>query len=189
MKIQPLLYKAGCATCGAISTLPIYLIHTKVITNKLIVFKAKELKYMFLMCNLFAIQNTIFENLNFISNNGVRGACAAVSISPIVITLKIKKLKSRLNLDPNYKIFILITILREVIFYGLMYTLFHLNIKGMKVVGPIIANIISYPFKFIIIKYSYPILDIKFKNMKKGFIFEVFESSIGDVVALSLIYK
>lgn len=189
MKIHPILYRIGCATCGAVSTLPIDLIHTKVITNKTVIFKPKELGYMFLMCNMFAIQNTIFENLRFISNNGIRGACAAVSISPIVITLKIKKLKSRLNLEPKYKIFILTTILREIIFYGLMYTFYNLNINGIKVFGPMLANLISYPFKFMIIKYSYPILNIKFINMKKSFIFELLDSSIGDIVALNLIYR
>ena len=188
MIIHPFLYKVGCATCGAASTLPIDLIHTKVITNKTVIFKPKELGYIFLMCNMFAIQNTIYENLKFISNNGIRGACAALTISPIVIILKIKKLKLRLNLEPKYKIFIFTTLVREIIFYGLMYLLYNLNINGIKIFGPMLANLITYPFKFIIIKYSYPILNMKFNNIKKGVIFEILESSFGNIIAFNLIY-
>ena len=189
MIINPLLYKVGCATCGALTSLPIDLLHTKVITNKPITFKLKELKYMFIMCNLFAIQNTIYDKYKFISNNGLRGACAALTISPIVITFKIKKLKSRLELNPKYKIFIFTTLLREIIFFTLLYSLYNLKIKGIKILAPIIANLISYPFKFIIIKYSYPSLNINFNNMKKSYIFELLESSLGDIISLYLIYK
>ena len=164
-------------------------IHTKVITNKTVIFKQKEFGYMFLMCNMFAIQNTIYENIKFISNNGIRGACAALTISPIVIILKIKRFKLRLNLEPKYKIFIFTTLLREIIFYGLMYSFYHLNINGIKIFAPLLANLISYPLKFIIMIYSYPILNIKFNNIKKTFIFEILESSIGDIIALNLIYR
>ena len=189
MKLQPFLYKVGCATCGAAFTLPIDIIHTNVITNKTVIFKPKELGYIFFMCNMFAIQNTIYENLKFISNNGIRWAGAALTISPIVIILKIKKLKLRLNLEPKYKIFIFTTLVREIIFYALIYSLYNLNINGIKIFGPMLANLISYPFKFMIMKYSYPILNIKFNNIKKGLIFEILESSIGDIVTLYLIYR
>ena len=47
MIIHPFLYKVGCATCGAACTLPIDLIHTKVITNKTVIFKPKEFGYFF----------------------------------------------------------------------------------------------------------------------------------------------
>ena len=81
------------------------------------------------------------------------------------------------------------TLLREMMFYGLMYSFYNLNINGIKILGPIFANLISYPLKFMIIKYSYPTLNMKYNIMIKSFIFEILESSIGDVIAINLIYQ
>lgn len=189
MKIHPFLYKVGCASCGAITILPINIIHTKIITNNKVVFKPKELLYIILMCNIFAIQNIIFHNINYIKNNGIKGACTAIYISPLIIYLKIKKFKCRFNLDPKYKIFIITTIIKEIVFYTSLYSFYNLNFKIMKIIAPILSNIISYPFKFIILKYSYPMLDIKFKIMKKTLKFEIFESSLGDMIGFYLMYK
>tara|TARA_Y100000816_G_scaffold289258_1_gene275363 strand:+ start:901 stop:1479 length:579 start_codon:yes stop_codon:yes gene_type:complete len=189
MKLYPLIHRSACATCGALVALPIDIIHTRVITNKTIIIKPKELGFIFIMCNMFALQNTIYENLKFISNNGIRGSVASLSISPLVLFIKIKKMYLRLNLYPLYKNFIFWTLLRETIYYSFLYTILTFDNGSYKLFAPFIANTIAYPFKIIMLKKSYPTLDINYTIIKKGIFFELLESSLGDSVALYLIYK
>jgi len=189
MKLYPLVYRSACATCGALTVLPIDIVHTRIVTNKTVMVRPRELGLIFAMCNMFALQNTVYENLKFITNNGIRGSVASLSISPLVLFIKIKKMYSRLNIYPLYKDFIFWTLLRETIYYSLLYTIYNFNNGIYKLFAPFIANTIAYPFKIIMLKKSYPILNINYTIIKKGIFFELLESSIGDSIAFYLIYR
>jgi hypothetical protein len=79
--------------------------------------------------------------------------------------------------------------LRETIYYSFLYTILTFDNGSYKLFAPFIANTIAYPFKIIMLKKSYPTLDINYTIIKKGIFFELLESSLGDSVALYLIYK
>ena len=59
--INPYLYRACSASCGALSTFPIDIIQTSVLTQQNVTLRVNELPLMLIMTNLFAIQNTVFS--------------------------------------------------------------------------------------------------------------------------------
>ena len=183
------LYKVTCATCGGLSTLPIDMLQTKILTNSSINFNLNELKYMFAMCNVFAFQNIVYNNSNFILNKLLRGIFTAFIISPSVIYLKMQKYYNRLNILPKYKYFIFFTFLREILFYSILYSLYISNLKYNKFLGPLIANFLVFPLKVLNVKYSYKKFNIKTYNIKYTALIEILKSSIGDIIALFLIYN
>lgn len=187
--IVPYLYKVTCATCGGLSTLPIDILQTKILTNTSIAVNLNELKYMFAMCNVFAFQNIVYDNSNFILNKSLRGIFTAFIISPSVIYLKMQKYYNRLNTLPKYKYFIFFTFLRELLFYSILYSLYISNLKYNKFLAPLIANFLVFPLKVLNVKYSYKKFNIKSNNIKYSALIEILKSTIGDSIALFLIYK
>jgi len=187
--ITPYLYKVSCASCGGLSTLPIDILQTKILTNSSINVNFNELKYMFAMCNIFAFQNIIYDNSNFIFNKSLRGIFAGFIITPSVVYFKMKQYYNRLNILPKYKYFIILTFLREILFYSILYTLYASNLKYNKFLAPLIANSFAFPIKVLTIKYSYKTFNIKTSNIKYSALIEILKSAIGDSITLFLIYK
>ncbi len=184
--IKPYIHKVICSSCGGISTLPLDILQTKILTNKNIEFTSKEFKYLFLMCNIFAFQNLIYDLNKYFYNNAIKGALSGLIISPFVTYIDMKKYHCRLKIKPNYKNFISISILREIVFYSLLYNLYFSNIKYIQILSPLITNIIAYPIKIYKLKKSYNII-INNKNIKLSILLEILKSSIGDCIALFLI--
>lgn len=189
INLYPIVHKVACASCGGLTTLPIDILQTKVLTNEKVNVNINELQYMFIMCNLFAFQNSIYEFLKFIPSKVLRGIFAGLTITPPVIYFNIQKYYSRIKIYPLYKKFIILTLLRETFFYSTLYGLYSKNIKYNKILVPLIANLISFPLKIIIIKISYPSLNITVDCIKNTALIEIIKSAIGDGVALYLIYK
>ncbi len=189
VKINPYLYRACSASCGALSTLPIDIIQTSVLTQRNVTLRVNELPLMLIMSNLFAIQNTVFSCTNCIPNISLRAILASLSISPFVIFIQAKKYYYRFGLSPNYKKFIFWTTLREIVFYITIYNLYKSNIYLSQILAPLFSNIISYSFRIIAIKKSYLDIDITYKNILYASILEIIKSSIGDSISLFLIYN
>ena len=187
--ITPYLYKVTCATCGGLSTLPIDMLQTKILTNNSININFNEFKYMFAMCNIFAFQNIIYTNSNFIFNKSLRGIFAGFIITPSVVYFKMQQYYNRLNILPKYKYFIFLTFFREILFYSILYTLYASNLKYNKFLAPLIANSLAFPLKVLTVKYSYKTFNIKTNNIKYSALIEILKSAIGDSIALFLIYK
>lgn len=189
IKIYPYLYRACAASCGAISTLPIDIIQTSILTQKNISLKVNELPLILLMSNLFAIQNTVFTSTTCIPNISIRAIIASLSISPFVILIQAKKYYYRFGISPIYKNFIFWTTLREIVFYISIYNLYKSNFFLSQFFIPILSNIFAYTFKILAIKKSYHNLYITNKNILYSAILEIFKSSLGDSIALFLIYN
>ena len=189
VKINPYLYRACSASCGALSTLPIDIIQTSVLTQRNVTLRVNELPLMLIMSNLFAIQNTVFSCTNCIPNISFRAILASLSISPFVIFIQAKKYYYRFGISPIYKNFIFWTTLREIVFYITIYNLYKSNIHFSQILAPLLSNIVAYYFRIIAIKKSYQELDITYKNIFYGSILEIIKSSIGDSIALFLIYN
>jgi|TARA_Y100000992_G_scaffold302657_1_gene278061 hypothetical protein len=187
MIIQPYLHKVICSSCGALITLPIDIVQTNVLSNTSYIFKPNEFKYMFLMINVFSIQNYIFDIINYINNNAIKGFICGFTISPIVIYLKIKKYYLRFNSYPIYKNFIFIYTLREMLFYSILYSLYYSNIPYIKLYASLLTNIFIFPIKIIALKYSYLFLVINKNSIIKSSFIEILKSAIGDSIALNLI--
>ena len=126
--IYPTIYRISASSCGALSSIPLDVVQTKILSGEKDIFKISELKWTFLMTFLFTIQNSVYEFTKFIPNKTIRGTLSGLSASPFYILVEIKKMKNRLGIDPFYKKFIFWLTFREILVYVTIYNLFMLII-------------------------------------------------------------
>jgi hypothetical protein len=189
INIYPSLYRIGASSCGALTTIPLDILQTKIVSNKPIEFKLDEIKIMFLMTTLFSIQNGVYNWSGFLNNKSFRGALAGLSVVPFYIFLESKKLYSRIGIKPKYKNFIFWITLRQIIVFVTLYNTFELKIKYAKFISAFLANSFGFPLRIIALKQGYPSLNFDINNIKKTGLLEILKSSIGDGSTLYLIYN
>ena len=189
INLYPILYRIGASSCGALTTIPLDILQTKIVSNQSIEFKLEEFKIMFLMTALFSIQNGVYNWSSFLNNKSLRGALAGLSAAPFYIFLESKKLYSRLNLLPKYKNFIFWITLRQVIVFVTLYNIFELNIVYAKFFSAFLANSFGFPLRILALKQGYPTLKFDLNNIQKTGLLEIVKSSIGDGTTLYLIYN
>lgn len=189
INFYPTLYRLGASSCGALTTIPLDILQTKIISNQTIEFKLEEFKIMFLMTALFSIQNGVYNWSSFFNNKSLRGALAGLSAAPFYIFLESKKLYSRLGLLPKYKVFIFWITLRQIIVFVTLYNIFDLNIIYAKFISAFLANSFGFPLRILALKQAYPTLNFDLNNIKKTGLLEIIKSSIGDGTTLYLIYN
>ena len=51
INLYPIVHKVACASCGGLTTLPIDILQTKVLTNQKVNINPDELQYMFISCD------------------------------------------------------------------------------------------------------------------------------------------
>lgn len=189
INLYPSLYRIGASSCGALTTIPLDILQTKIVSNQPIEFKLEEFKIMFLMTALFSIQNGVYNWCAFLNNKSLRGALAGLSAAPFYIFLESKKLYSRLGLTPKYKNFIFWITIRQIVVFVTLYNTFDLNIMYAKFVSAFFANFFGFPLRILALKQGYPSLNFDIKNIKKTGLLEILKSSIGDGSTLYLIYN
>lgn len=187
--IHPSIYRICASSCGALSTLPLDIVQTKILSGEKDIFKINELKWTFLMTFLFTIQNSVYEFTSFIPNKSIRGTLSGLSASPFYILVEMKKMKNRLGLYPFYKKIIFWPTFREIIVYVTIYNLFMLNIPYSKLLASLLSNGFGFPLKIIAFKNGYPTLNYSYDKIKKTALIEIIKSSIGDSITLYLIYN
>ena len=189
INLYPSLYRIGASSCGALTTIPLDILQTKIVSNQPIEFKLEEFKIMFLMTALFSIQNGVYNWSAFLNNKSLRGTLAGLSAAPFYIFLESKKLYSRLGLTPTYKNFIFCITIRQILVFVTLYNIIDLNIMYAKFVSAFFANFFGFPLRILALKQAYPTLNFDIKNIKKTGLLEIVKSSIGDGTTLYLIYN
>jgi hypothetical protein len=189
LMIHPIIYRICASSCGALSSIPLDIVQTKILSGEKDIFKINELKWTFLMTFLFTIQNSVYEFTSFIPNKSIRGTLSGLSASPFYILVEMKKMKNRLGLYPFYKKFIFWLTFREIIVYVTIYNLFMLNIPYSKLLASLLSNGFGFPLKIIAFKNGYPTLNYSYDKIKKTALIEIIKSSIGDSITLYLIYN
>ena len=188
--INPLIYRIVCSSCGGLSTLPLDIAQTKILSNnEKITISYQEIKWMLFIPLIFSLQNTVYSQTSFIKNQSLRGILSGLAASPPYIIIEIKKMQNRLNLLPNYKKIIFWFTLREIIVYICIYNLYNLKIPFSNFIAALIANSFGFPLKIIAFKQSFPTLKINSSTIKKTAILEILKSAIGDGITLYLIYN
>lgn len=187
--LLPCIYRICASSCGAISSVPLDVIQTKILSEEKDIFKIEELKWTFIMTLLFSIQNTVFEMTSFIPNKTIRGTLSGLSASPFYLIAEIKKMQSRLGFKPFYKGFVFWLTFREIIVYVTLYNLFMINFPYSKFIAALLANGFGFPFRIIALKQGYPMLNYSNDKIKKTALLEILKSAIGDSITLYLIYN
>lgn len=187
--IYPTLYRICASTCGALSSVPLDVAQTKILSGEKNIFKVDELKWTMVITLLFTIQNSVYEFTSFIPNKSIRGTLSGLSASPFYILVEAKKMKSRLGIYPFYKKFALWMTIREILVYVTIYNLFMLNIPYSKFLASLTANGLGFPLKIIAFKQGYPMLNYSYNKIKKTALLEIIKSSIGDSITLYFIYN
>lgn len=187
--INPILYQYLCSTTSSLVTLPIDITQTKILSTKEVYIDLSEIKWLLLFPLIFTSQNIVYNELYNIKNTMLRGAIAGFLTSPIYTFLETKKMYRRLNILPRYEIYFKIILIRQTIFYSILYEISQLNIVFSNFIAAIIANSIGFPIKLIALSYSYSIFVINKKTIKITALLEIIKASISDGLALFLIYK
>ena len=111
--ISPYLYKVTCATCGGLSTLPIDMLQTKILTNSSINVNFNEFKYMFAMSNIFGLHTLGAEVMlcgpshlipKYISDFGVKithNIDEALEWGDVINVLRIQRERMGIGLIPS----------------------------------------------------------------------------------------
>lgn len=186
--INPFLYRFCASSCAGLSIMPLDVLQTKILSQEDKVFKPKELRLTVLLPFIFAIQNSVYAWSVFLPNQSMRGILSGLAATPLYIFVEIKKLKIRLNIYPYYRNYIFWMTIREILVYVIIYNILYLPIPLNKLWAPLIANSLGYILKIIAYKTAYPTLYITSKTIKSTAILEIIKSSIGDGLALFLIY-
>lgn len=187
--VNPLAYRLICSASGGLSTLPIDVLQTKIISNQDVEFKIKEFKWLILAPFIFSLQNSVYNWAKFIPSQSIRGTLAGLSAAPPYIFLEINKIRMRLNILPNYRSFALIMTIREILVYVTIYNIIVLNIPYSKFISALLANSIGFPIRIYALKKSYSTLNINFAIFKKTALLEIIKSTTGDTITLLLLYK
>mgnify|MGYP001166968456 FL=1 len=187
--LYPTIYRLGAATCGSLTTIPLDIIQTQIISKQRPTINFNELKFPLYNTLIFTIQNTVYSSTNNIDSQSIRGLFSGLSATPLFYVMETKKMVSRLNVYPIIYKLILWLAIREIVAYVLLYNIIVLNIPYSKFIGSLVANSCGFPLKFIAQKKAYPILNIQYKSMKKTATVEILKNSISDAVTLYLIYN
>ena len=187
--IHPFIYRFSASSCAGLSIMPLDILQTKILSHQEKVFKPEELKLTILLPLIFSIQNSVYEWSKFLPNQSLRGITAGLAAAPLYIFVEIKKLKMRLDIYPYYKKYIFWMTLRELIVYTIIYNVLYFPIPYAKFFAPLTANSVGFIFKLIAYKSAYPSLHITSQTIKSTCLIEIIKSSIGDGLALFLIYS
>lgn len=185
-KLNPIILKFCCASGSGITIIPLDVIQTKLITNKNIEFKLIEFKWILLSATIFTIQNNFYNWSKFIPYFSLRGAISGLLISPIYVYLESNKLYSRTNIIAEMKIFTIILVIRQVIFYTILYRLLIINYQHINYIAAFICNAIGYPIKIFAFYKSCPNLKLNYISIRNAAFIEILKSSLGDGFALCL---
>ena len=186
--INPFFYQYLCTTTSSLITLPIDIAQTKIISSTPTVFDLNELKWLILFPLIFTSENIIYNKLHYIKNTFLRGAISGIIITPLYTYLETQKLYARLSIFPNYKIYIKLILIRQALFYGLLYSISLFNTSYSTFIAAFIANIVGFPIKLLALSKSYSVFIINKKTIKITAILEIIKASISDGTALFLMY-
>ena len=185
-KLNPIISKFCCASCSAFSIIPLDVIQTKLITNKNIEFKLIEFKWIILSALIFTIQNNFYNWCKFIPYFSLRGALSGLLISPIYIYLESNKLYSRTNIIAEMKIFSIILLIRQIVFYTILYRLLIIKFQHINYITAFICNAIGYSIKTFAFYKSCPNLKLNYISIRNAAFIEILKSSLGDGFSICL---
>ena len=186
--VNPIVYKYMCTTATNLITLPLDITQTKILNTDTTNININEIRWLLLFPLIFTSQNIIYNNLLFIKSNALRGAITGIISTPVYIFLETKKLYSRINNYPRLLIYTRWILLRQIIFYSILYKISNLNIYYSKFLSALLANTAGFPIKLIALKNSYNSFNINKKTFRLTTFIEILKSSISDGLALYLIY-
>lgn len=191
--VHPFLYKLGCAGVSCIVTLPLDIAQTTILTHQKYIFNLRELNGIICGGLLFSVQNSLYENSNFLNNNILRSGLSGLLVTPIYMLLEINKFYSRykkfpiLNFSDKLNNFVSIIMIRETSMYiFLYYSLLHKNIY-INIFGVIIANIYGTMIRLYSLKLGYPFIRNNFNLY--FYIIDICKNSIGDYIIFKLLYR
>ena len=121
--MNPTLYRVCSSACGGLSTLPLDVLQTKIMSTEKVEFNLNEFKWISLMPLVFVLQNTAYSMSNMINSQIIRGVIAGLAASPLYIFLEIKKYQSRLKILPIMNKFIFCMTILEIVVYVTLYSI------------------------------------------------------------------
>ena len=188
MICNPILYRYLSATTSSLATLPLDIAQTKILSTTSTNININEIQFILLAPLIFTSQNLIYSELSNVKNILVRGALAGFLSSPIYSFIEIRKIHTRLNILPHCNTYIKIFLLRQTIFYAILYKITSLNIKYSIFLSALIANTIGYPIKLLALASSYSVFKINKNTVRLTGLIEIIKASISDGLSIYFMY-
>jgi len=190
--VHPIVYKMACSTLVHVLTLPLDITCSSLLTNQMFKVQLKEINAILTASFFFALQNLLYDNLDFISSNIIKSTSSGILSTPFYLYHELNKVRNRYSINPNLlswrKIMIIGSIRQTTIIVSLYYFAF-INNKFVALLGTLITNLYGIIMKNYILKLSYPIINIDLFNLKRVIFLDILRCSLNDYLTLQLVYN
>ncbi len=182
----------ACSTFVHVLTLPLDIACTSLLTNQIFKFQVKEINTVLSSSLFFAIQNLLYDNLDFINNNIIKSSSSGMLSVPFYLYHELNKVKNRYSINPNllkWKKIIVIGSIRQITVIVFLYYFAFFNNKVIGLLGTLMINLYGILMKNYMLKLSYPFINIDIFNLKRVIFLDILRSSLNDYLTLQLIYN
>jgi len=190
--VNPIVYKMACSTLVHIITLPLDITCTSLLTNQMCKLELKEINSILTASFFFAVQNLLYDNLNFININFIKSSSSGLLSTPFYLFHELNKVRNRYSIKPNlikWRKIIIIGSIRQTTIIASLYYFAFLNNKFLGLLGTFLTNLYGILMKNYLLQVSYPIIKVNLFNIKRIIFLDLLRSSLNDYLTLQLIYN
>lgn len=190
--VNPIVYKMACSTLIHIITLPLDITCTSLLTNQMCKLELKEINSILTASFFFAVQNLLYDNLNFININFIKSSSSGLLSTPFYLFHELNKVRNRYSIKPNlikWRKIIIIGSIRQTTIIASLYYFAFLNNKFLGLLGTFLTNLYGILMKNYLLQVSYPIIKVNLFNIKRIIFLDLLRSSLNDYLTLQLIYN
>ena len=190
--VNPIVYKMACSTLIHIITLPLDITCTSLLTNQMCKLELKEINSILTASFFFAVQNLLYDNLNFININFIKSSSSGLLSTPFYLFHELNKVRNRYSIKPNlikWRKIIIIGSIRQTTIIASLYYFAFLNNKFLGLLGTFLTNLYGILMKNYLLQVSYPIIKVNLFNIKRIIFLDLLRSSLNDYSTLQLIYN
>jgi len=182
----------ACSTLVHIITLPLDITCTSLLTNQMCKLELKEINSILTASFFFAVQNLLYDNLNFININFIKSSSSGLLSTPFYLFHELNKVRNRYSIKPNlikWRKIIIIGSIRQTTIIASLYYFAFLNNKFLGLLGTFLTNLYGILMKNYLLQVSYPIIKVNLFNIKRIIFLDLLRSSLNDYLTLQLIYN
>ena len=190
--VNPIVYKMACSTLIHIITIPLDITSTSLLTNQMCKLELKEINSILKTSFFFAVQNLLYDNLNFININFIKSSSSGLLSTPFYLFHELNKVRNRYSIKPNlikWRKIIIIGSIRQTTIIASLYYFAFLNNKFLGLLGTFLTNLYGILMKNYLLQVSYPIIKVNLFNIKRIIFLDLLRSSLNDYLTLQLIYN
>lgn len=190
--VHSIVYKMACSTLVHVLTLPLDITCTSLLTNQIFKIQLKEINSILTASFFFAVQNLLYDNLDFMNSNILKSTSSGILSIPFYLYHELSKIRNRYSIKPNLlscRRIIIIGFIRQTTVIVSLYYFAFLNNRFVGLLGTFITNLYGILMKNYILKVSYPLINLNLLNLKRIIFLDILRCYLNDYLTLQLIYN